>query len=421
VDARPGGGTLTRPRVLGLILAGGRGERLHPLTQDRSKPAVPFGSKYRIVDFVLSNFVNSRIFSMYILVQYKSQSLIDHIRRGWRMSALLDEHFIVTVPPQMRWGESWYRGTADAVFQNLNLIRDANPDLVAIFGADHVYRINLEQMVDAHLARRADVTVAALPVPIETASGLGIIDADADGRIVGWEEKPAQPRPMVRDPGRALSSMGNYIFSSEVLEEVLVEDSRRSTDHDFGRTIIPELYPYARAYAYDFLQNEIPGLRPTEERGYWRDVGTIEAYWRANMDLLGETPALDLNNPHWPILASPYAGPSARIVSGKIEDSLLGEGTLIRGGTIRRSILRQGVLVEPGAVIEDSIVMDNTTVGRNARIRRAIIDRFNTVDPNAVIGGDSAADGLPGTLDPSGIVVIGRGATRSLGSLPVRR
>ena len=307
---------MTRPRVLGLILAGGRGERLHPLTQDRSKPAVPFGSKYRIVDFVLSNFVNSRIFSIYILVQYKSQSLIEHIRRAWRMSALLDEHFIVTVPPQMRWGESWYRGTADAVFQNLNLIRDVNPDLVAIFGADHVYRINLEQMVDAHLAKRADVTVAALPVPIETASGFGIIDADADGRIIGWDEKPVQPPPMVGDPGRALSSMGNYIFSTDVLEEVLVEDARRSTDHDFGRTIIPELYPYARAYAYDFLQNEIPGLRPTEERGYWRDVGTIDAYWRANMDLLGETPALDLSNPHWPILGSSYAGPSARIVSG---------------------------------------------------------------------------------------------------------
>ena len=412
---------MTRPRVLGLILAGGRGERLQPLTKERSKPSVPFGSKYRIVDFVLSSFVNSRIYSMYILVQYKSQSLIDHIRRVWRMSALLDENFIVTVPPQMRWGESWYRGTADAVFQNLNLIRDANPDLVAIFGADHVYRINLEQMVDAHLAKRADVTVAALPVPIETASEFGLLDVDSDGRIVGWEEKPKEPRAMPGDPTRALSSMGNYIFSSDALEEVLVEDSRRSTDHDFGRTIIPELYPYTRVYAYDFLRNEVPGLRPTEERGYWRDVGTIDAYWRANMDLLGETPALDLDNPQWPILGAHYAGPSVRIVDGSVEDSLLGEGTLIRGGTVRRSILRQGVVVEPGAVIEHSIIMDHTTIGRNARVRRAIIDRFNTVEPNAVVDGDAPPEEAAGTLDSSGIVVIGRGATRLRRSQPVLR
>ncbi|HEX4835265.1 MAG TPA: sugar phosphate nucleotidyltransferase, partial [bacterium] len=298
---------MIRPRILGVVLAGGKGERLYPLTKERSKPAVPFGSKYRIVDFVLSNFINSGIYSLYILVQYKSQSLIDHIRRGWRSSALVDEHFVITVPPQMRWGESWYRGTADAVFQNMNLIRDIDPDLVAIFGADHVYRMDLRQMVDAHLDRRADVTVAALPVPIETASVFGILETDDDGRIIGWEEKPAEPRPMPRHPAKALSSMGNYVFSAEVLADVLAEDARRSTDHDFGRTIIPELYPYARVFAYDFLQNEIPGLHPTEERGYWRDVGTIEAYWRANMDLLGESPALDLDNPRWPILAPPFA------------------------------------------------------------------------------------------------------------------
>ncbi len=409
---------MTRPRILGIILAGGRGERLFPLTKERSKPAVPFGGKYRIVDFVLSNFVNSRVYSLYILVQYKSQSLIDHIRRGWRMSAVVDEHFIIPVPPQMRWGESWYRGTADAVFQNLNLIRDVDPDLVAIFGADHIYRMDLQQMVDAHLARRADVTVAALPVPIETASGFGIIDADADGRIVGWEEKPPAPRPMVGDPARALSSMGNYIFTTDVLEDVLVEDARRSTDHDFGRTIIPELYPYSRAFAYDFMTNDIPDLRPTEERGYWRDVGTIEAYWRANMDLLGPTPALDLDNPHWPIIAPPFAGPSARVIAGVVEDSLLGEGTVIRGGSVRRSILGQGVIVEAGATVEDSIVMDNTIVGRNARIRRAIIDRFNSIEPDAVLGWDRERDLAAGVLDSSGIAIIGRGATRVRGTQP---
>jgi glucose-1-phosphate adenylyltransferase len=408
---------MSRPRILGLILAGGKGERLYPLTKERSKPAVPFGSKYRIADFVLSNFINSGIYSLYILVQYKSQSLIDHIRRGWRFGGLVDDHFIITVPPQMRWSESWYRGTADAVFQNLNLIRDVDPDLVAIFGADHVYRMDLQQMVSAHLDRRADVSVAALPVPIETASGFGIIESDRDGRIVGWQEKPREPRPMPEDPARALSSMGNYIFTTDMLVDALVEDARRSTDHDFGRTIIPELYPYARVFAYDFLQNEIPGLRPTEERGYWRDVGTIETFWQANMDLLGPTPSLDLDNARWPILGASLTAPAARILNGTIEDVLLGDGTVIRGATVRHAILGQGVVVERGAVIEDSIIMDNSTVGRGARIQRAIIDRFNMIDSGAVIGG-GAEPPEAGFLDPSGITVLARGATRVRGAVP---
>jgi glucose-1-phosphate adenylyltransferase len=410
-----------RPRILGIILAGGKGERLYPLTKERSKPAVPFGSKYRIIDFVLSNFINSQIYSIYILVQYKAQSLIDHIRRGWRFSALIDEHFIITVPPQMRWGESWYRGTADAVFQNLNLIRDLNPDLVAIFGGDHVYRMDLQQMVDAHVEKRADVTVASLPVSLETAAGLGVIETDEGGRIIGWEEKPHEPRPTPHDRTHALSSMGNYIFRADVLEEILTEDARRSTDHDFGRTIIPELYPYARVYAYDFMTNEIPGLRPTEERGYWRDVGTIEAYWQANMDLLGETPALDLDNPRWPILASPFAGPSARVIEGQVEDAAMGEGSRIRGATVRHSILGQGVVVERGATVEDSIILDNTTVGQGARIRRAIIDRFNVIEPETLIGWDRERDLRAGILDSSGIAVLPRGTTRVRGSTPVLR
>jgi glucose-1-phosphate adenylyltransferase len=409
---------VTHPRVLGLILAGGKGERLHPLTKERSKPAVPFGSKYRIADFVLSNFVNSGIFSLYILVQYKSQSLIDHIRRGWRLGALIDDHFIITVPPQMRWGEAWYRGTADAVFQNLNLIRDVNPQLIAIFGADHVYRMDLRSMVAAHLERRADVSVAALPVAIETASGFGIMETERDGRIIGWEEKPRAPRPMPEDPSRALSSMGNYIFTTDVLVDALVEDARRSTDHDFGRTIIPELYPYARVFAYDFLQNEIPGLHRSEERGYWRDVGTIEAYWEANMDLLGSTPALDLDNPQWPILTPPFAGPAARILDGTIQDVQFGEGTIVNGATVRHSIIGQGVVVERGAVIENSIIMDNTIVGPNARVRRAIVDRFNVIEPGMTIG--EGAERVPdnGVLDPSGITVLARGATRVRGAAP---
>ncbi len=410
---------MNRPRILGIVLAGGRGERLHPLTKDRSKPAVPFGSKYRIIDFVLSNFVNSGIFSIYILIQYKSQSLIDHIRRGWRFSALVDEHFIMTVPPQMRWGESWYRGTADAVFQNLNLVRDIDPDLVAIFGADHIYRMDIQQMVDAHLERQADVTVASLPVPVETASAFGILDTDEHGRVIGWEEKPAAPRPAPGHPGRALSSTGNYIFSTDVLESALVEDARRSTDHDFGRTIIPELYPYARVYAYDFLTNVIPGLQRDEEAGYWRDVGTIEAYWLANMDLLGERPALNLDNPRWPILAPAFAGPSARIIGGTIEDVAIGEGTIVRAGAVRHSILGRGVLIERGAVVEDSIIMDNTVVGRGARLRRTIVDRFNVIESEAVIGHDPEQDRRAGLLDSSGIAVVPRGDTRVRSGTPV--
>ncbi len=410
---------MTRPRILGLILAGGKGERLYPLTKERSKPAVPFGSKYRIIDFVLSNFINSGIYSLYILVQYKSQSLIDHIRRGWRFGGLVGEHFIITVPPQMRWGETWYRGTADAVYQNANLIRDVDPDLVAIFGSDHVYRMDLQQMVTAHLDHTADVTVAALPVPLEIATEFGIMETEDDGRIIGWEEKPPEPRPRPRDPAHALSSMGNYIFKTDVLLDALAEDARRSTDHDFGRTIIPELYPYARVYAYDFLANEVPGLHATEERGYWRDVGTIDAYWRANMDLLGPTPKLDLDNPRWPILASPFEGPSARVIKGEVEDSLLGEGTVLRGGTVRHSILGQGVLIEEGAMVVDSIIMDNTIVGSRAHIDRAIIDRFNILEAGTTIGKDRDPTPYGGILDPSGIVVVPRGATRVRGSLPV--
>ncbi len=410
---------MKRPRILGIVLAGGKGERLYPLTKERSKPAVPFGSKYRIIDFVLSNFINSGIFSIYILVQYKSQSLIDHIRRGWRSGALVDEHFIITVPPQMRWGESWYRGTADAVYQNLNLIRDLNPDLVAIFGGDHIYRMDIQQMVDAHQDRRAQVTVASLPVPVETASGYGILETDEHSRIIGWEEKPADPRPIPGRPDRALSSMGNYIFNTDVLEDALTEDARRSTDHDFGRTIIPELYPYTGVCAYDFHTNVIPGLRPTEEAGYWRDVGTIEAYWQASMDLLGDRPAFDLDNPRWPILASTFAGPSARIIEGSVEDAVMGEGTVIRGGTVRHSILGQGVVVEAGAVVEDCIILDNTVVGRGARLRRAIVDRFNVIESETMIGWDPERDLQAGLLDASGIAVVPRGATRVRGGTPV--
>jgi glucose-1-phosphate adenylyltransferase len=402
----------SRRRVLGFILAGGRGERLQPLTRERGKPAVPFGGKYRIVDFVLSNFVNSGIHAIYALVQYKSQSLIEHLRVGWRFGGLPD-HFVIAVPPQMRWGEQWYRGTADAVYQNLNLLRDFDPDIVMIFGADHIYRMDIDQMLASHVERDAQVTVAALPVPIEQASGFGIIEAAADGRVVGFEEKPARPKPMPGDPSRAFSSMGNYIFNRDILVETLIEDARRSTDHDFGRTIIPELFPYAGVFAYDFLTNEVPGAKPYEEQGYWRDVGTIGAYWQAHMDLLGAAPLFDLDNPQWPILTAAYGGPAAHLIGGEIADSLIGEGCRIEHATVRRSILGRGVRIAPGALIEESIVMDHTVIGRGARLRRVIADRYNLVPDGDEIGIDHLRDGQRYQVDPSGIVVLPRGSSRA--------
>ncbi|HXF83511.1 MAG TPA: glucose-1-phosphate adenylyltransferase, partial [bacterium] len=376
---------MIRPRVLAIILAGGRGERLYPLTRERGKPAVPFGGKYRIIDFVLSNFVNSGIYALYVLVQYKAQSLIEHLRNAWRLGGLPD-HFVIVVPPQMRWGESWYQGTADAVYQNINLIRDFHPDLVAIFGADHVYRMDVGQMIAFHRERDAEITVAARPVPLAQARHFGVLAVDAASRIVRFEEKPAAPAPMPGDPAHAFASMGNYLFERDVLLEALVEDARRSTDHDFGRTIIPELVPHRRVVAYDFLTNAVPGIQPYEEPGYWRDIGTIEAYWQAHMDLLGPEPAFDLDNLAWPITTAHYPGPSARILAGEIRDSLIGEGTTIDGAVVRRSILGRGVRVLPGAQLEECIVMDRTVVGEDAQLRRVIADRFNTIPRGARIG-----------------------------------
>jgi len=401
---------VARPRVLALILAGGKGERLYPLTRERGKPAVPFGGKYRIADFVLSNFVNSGIYALYVLVQYKAQSLIDHVRNAWRLGGLPDQ-FVLIVPPQMRWGETWYQGTADAVYQNLNLLLDFAPDLVAIFGADHIYRMDIGQMLAFHQAQRADVTVAALPVPVERASGFGVMVAEPDGRLVGFEEKPASPPPMPGDPSRALASMGNYLFTREALIDALLEDARRSTNHDFGRTILPELVPHARVYAYNFLENAVPGIQSHEEVGYWRDVGTIETYWQAHMDLLGRTPKLDLANPQWPIHTAAYRGPSARVIVGTIEDSLLGEGCIVEDAVIRRSILGRGVRVLPGAEVEESVVMDHTTIGAGARLRRVIADRFNLIPDGARIGLEPA-EPRQGSADP-GITVLPRGPTRA--------
>jgi len=401
------------PSVLAFVMAGGQGKRLYPLTLERGKPAVAFGSKYRLIDFVLSNLVNSGYMATYVLVQYKAQSLIDHLRRSWTLGSRFHEHFIMAVPPQQREGEFWFKGTADAVHQNRNLVTDHAPDIVLVFGADHVYRMDVRQMVEFHIERGADATISALPVPLERARGFGILAVDEEGRVLRFDEKPAEPRPMPGDPSRALASMGNYVFSARVLVEALASDAARAGAHDFGRTIIPALLAERRKlYAYDFLQNEVPGVNPTEERGYWRDVGTIPAYFEAQMDLLGENPPLDLANPEWPMRTGPYPGSGSRILSAEITDSVLGEGVHISRARIRRSVIGRGVIVEGDAEIADSVVMDHTLIGEGARVERAILDRFNQIPPGAAVSAAEAGRFQGAHVDPAGIIVLPRGFTR---------
>jgi glucose-1-phosphate adenylyltransferase len=380
---------ISQPRILAMIMAGGRGERLAPLTDFRTKPAVPFAGKYRIVDFVLSNFVNSDVMAIYVLVQYRSQSLIEHLRRAWRIGGRIQENFITVVPPQMKTGAMVYEGTADAVFQNINLIHDFAPDLVAVFGADHIYRMDIRQMVDFHLSRKAQITVASLPVPLAAASAFGVIEANEEDRIIGFDEKPKRPKAMPGDATRAYASMGNYLFEADALVDVLNEDSMHRGSHDFGRDIIPRLLGEHRVVAYNFLSNEIPDLQPYEERGYWRDVGTIDAYWEAHMDLLGEQPHFDLRNAGWPIMSDSYNGPAASLVRTRVDAAMIGQGSHIVDAEIIRSVIGRNVRIDPGCRIEESIILDGSIVGAGSRIRRVIADRFNVIPKQSTLGGDT--------------------------------
>src|SRR2546428_8500819 len=350
--------------------------------------------------------------SLYVLVQYKAQSLIEHLRLAWRTSGLLPDFFVTVVPPQMRVGAAWYRGTADAVLQNLNLTDDFTADAVAVFGSDHVSRMAVNQMLAFHQEAGADGTIAAGPVPLGAARQFGVLGVDRARRVVQFEEKPASPTPLPDDPQRALVSMGNYIFSRQPLVDALVADARRSTDHDFARSIIPELVPAGRVFAYDFQQNDVPGVKPYEEQAYWRDVGTIASYWDAHMDLLGESPRFDLDNRYWPIRSAHHPGPAARFIGSDVDNAQIGEACLLKRATIRNSILGRSVWVNEGAAIEDSIVMDHTTVGKGARLRRAIIDRFNIIPADTEIGIDSAQDRRRFFVDRTGLVVVPRGGRR---------
>jgi glucose-1-phosphate adenylyltransferase len=395
---------MAHPKILAFVLAGGRGERLSPLTDMRTKPSVPFGGRYRIVDFVLSNLLNSHIYSIYLLVQYKSQSLIEHVRQNWVLPPLIKDHFVAVVPPQMKMGPEWFQGTADAVYQNINLIYDHQPEIVVVFGADHIYRMDIRQMIDFHLEKGADVTVAARPVPLGEASAFGVIATDRDGRITGFQEKPKDPPPMPGAPDRALVSMGNYLFSREVLFEAL--QCGADNQHDFGKHILPSLIGSGKVFAYDFATNVVPGTKPYEEQGYWRDVGTIPAFFQAHMDMLGEMPIFDLLNKQWPIHPARYEGPAARVLKAEIENSAISEGAIIRNAKIVNSIIRGDVVIEDGAIVEQSIIMDHTVIKKGCRLKRVIVDKFNVIAEGTSIGFDAETDRHAYHFDGSGIVVV---------------
>jgi len=403
--------------VLAMILAGGEGRRLDPLTRERAKPAVPFGGRYRIIDFVLSNLANSGFFKMKVLVQYKSESLNTHIQRAWRLTALLGQ-YVEIVPAQMRVGPRWFSGSADAIYQNLNIITDEEPDLLFVFGADNIYRMDVRQMLDYHLDRKADLTVAAIPVPVEEASEFGIIEVDSENRMIGFVEKPkANPKTMPGDPTRCLASMGNYLFTTDALVQEIVRDAGDpNSAHDFGKSIVASMYQRKKVYVYDFATNVVPG-QSARERGYWRDVGSIDAYYQANMDLVAVDPVFSLYNYDWPIYTVQYNYPPAKFVFrlesegriGRSTDSLISEGCIISGGDVHHSIISPKVRVNSYATIEDSIVFENVNIGRHCKIRRTIVDKHVDIPAGTVIGYDLEKDRRQFHVSDSGIVIIPKG------------
>jgi glucose-1-phosphate adenylyltransferase len=407
-----------RIRVLGIVLAGGKGTRLHPLTKERAKPAVPFGGKYRIIDFVLSNFINSGIYSLYVLTQFRSQSLLQHLSEGWQFGGLLKSQFVIPVPAQMRSaGETWYQGTADAIYQNINLVEQSDPHLVAIFGGDHIYRMNITSMIEFHVQKKAEVTVAAIPVDRRHAAEFGVIETAEDGHILDFHEKNPEAPTMPGDSDRVYASMGNYVFSTRTLLRLLHDDAaEENSNHDFGRDILPRLAGKAEIYAYDFQTNRIPG-EPEDAAPYWRDVGAIDSYYEANMDLRSVSPALNLYNRQWPVRTTSYPDPPAKFTfdderrRGQAIDSIVSGGCILSGGTVRNSVLGRGVRVHSGAVVEDCVILDNCDVGRRARVRRAILDKNVRIPEEAEVGYDLERDRLYHHVTESGIVVVGGNRT----------
>lgn len=395
-----------RTSVLAMILAGGEGTRLAPLTDQRAKPSVPFGGKYRIIDFVLSNFVNSGIHSIFVLTQFKSQSLMEHIINGWNISSTQGKgRFIIPVPAQMQTEDrTWYRGTADAIYQNAHLIEDFKPDLVAVFGGDHIYRMDVSQMAEFHVTKGAIATVAAIPVPLEEASQFGVIQVDEDWRIVGFQEKPKNPTPIPNDKNMALASMGNYIFGAGDILSLLKKDyDQKGSSHDFGKDIIPSLVSSKKLYAYNYFMNKVPG-QLVSEKPYWRDVGTLKSFFEANMDLRTTHPQLDLYNSKWPIYNYHFSLPPAKFVHneevdkyglpriGKSINSIVCDGCIVSGSTVTNSVLFNSVHVHSYATIHNSILLNDVDVAEHCRIRNAIIDKHNMIPKGTTIGYDREED-----------------------------
>ena len=400
-------------KVLAFVLAGGEGTRLFPLTKERAKPAVPFGGKYRLVDFVLSNLVNSGIYSIYVVIQFRSQSLLQHLSDGWRLGSLFKSEFIVPVPAQMRSeGKDWYRGTADAIHQNINLIEQSAPNIVCIFGADHIYRMNIRDMIEFHERKRAHVTVAAIQVDKKFSKEFGVIETTNGNRIVGFHEKNPDAPTMPGDPSKVFASMGNYIFSTDMLLKLVEEDQEDpNSSHDFGKDILPKAIKRCEMFAYDFMSNKIPGELPSK-LPYWRDVGTLDAYYEANMDLRSIEPELNLFNRQWPLRTAGYSDPPAKFAfdednrRGQAIDSVIAGGCIISGGLVRDSVIGRHVFVHTGAEVDSCIVFDDCDIGRRAKLRRCILEKHVRIAPDSVIGYDLEKDKEKYFVTDSGIVVI---------------
>ncbi len=404
--------------ALVMILAGGEGKRLYPLTKDRAKPAVPFGGRYRIIDFVLNNFINSGFFKIKVLTQYKSDSLNKHITRGWALSPFLNQ-YVDLAPAQMRTGSDWYRGTADAIYQNVFHITDEDPDYVCIFGGDHIYKMDVSQMLDYHKEKNADLTISAIPIPIEEAHEFGIIEVDDDWKLINFVEKPqTAPKSIPGNPNMCLASMGNYIFNKDSLLKALEEDEKiENSNHDFGKNVIPMILNEGkRIYVYNFNDNAFPGMSD-RERGYWMDVGSIDAYWQANMDLLDYDPELNLYSQAWPLRTFNYNYPPAKFIweegerVGMATNSMVSEGCIVSGAGLSRCVLSPKVKVNSFSQISESILMENVEIGRHSRIKKAIIDKNVIVPANTRIGFNKEEDIKRGFhVSPNGVTVVPKGA-----------
>lgn len=405
-------------KTLTMILAGGVGKRLFPLTRDRAKPAVPFGGRYRIIDFVLNNFVNSGFYKIKVLTQYKSDSLNKHISRGWYLSSSVGQ-YVDTVPAQMRTDGNWYKGTADAIFQNLNQITDGDYHNIFVFGGDHIYKMDVRQKLNYHIRKHADLTISAIPIPIEMADEYGIIEVDENWQLTGFIEKPKhKPKHIPNDPTKCLASMGNYIFKAKELVKALKLDAvDENSSHDFGKNVIPNMLKSGKkVFVYDFAKNEFPGMTKSE-RGYWRDVGNIDSYYQANMDLLDYNPELNLYSRDWPLRTFNYNFPPAKFIwdeenrVGAATNSLVSEGCIISGGTISRCILSPKVRINSFSSITNSLLLENVEIGRHSRINKAIIDKNVAIPPYAEIGFNREEDEKRGFyVSSGGVTVVPKGA-----------